>query len=357
LGTNPLLIDVQQRQRIIQFLAFAQYLCLGGSYYFRRVQSATIERYLLHSATLVSSVTGYDPRKEKPTDRGLAPPIAALLTDYKRWEKVPNRKEPWTPELQRNLDDFVQAQTPEEFSLLQVLSDFTATGLYTGCRVSEYAQTSGVMRRMGKHALDRVDNSSVAFTLHDIKFFKGKRPITHHVLASCASINVALEMVDSVTVTWTTQKNQIRGESKSYHKNQKCPGLCPVYRFLRIILRFIKLMGHTTDIPVSIYRDNTGAMHNIVRTDVDSVLQSTVQRLFKLDPVTDKETYTKWTSHSIRVGACNILFGAGLKDTVIQFRLRWRSLSFMNYFRNLGAISQAQNDAVNMAIDHPDLFY
>jgi hypothetical protein len=29
----------------------------------------------------------------------------------------------------------------------------------------------------------------------------------------------------------------------------------------------------------------------------------------------------------------------------------------MNYFRNLGAISQEQNNAVNMAIDHPDLFY
>jgi hypothetical protein len=30
---------------------------------------------------------------------------------------------------------------------------------------------------------------------------------------------------------------------------------------------------------------------------------------------------------------------------------------FMNYFCNLGAISQQQNTAVNMAIDHPDLFY
>jgi hypothetical protein len=124
-----------------------------------------------------------------------------------------------------------------------------------------------------------------------------------------------------------------------------------------IILRFIKLMGHNSDIPISVFRDTKGTTHNIVRTDVDSVLQSTVKRHFQLDPVVDKETVHKWTSHSIRVGACNILFGAGQHETVIKFRLRWRSMAFMNYFRNLGAMSQQQNTAVNMAIDHPDLFY
>jgi hypothetical protein len=193
--------------------------------------------------------------------------------------------------------------------------------------------------------------------LDDIAFFKGKKHITHTVLTKCASIEEAVELLDTVTLTWTTQKNGVRGEQILHHKNSGCPGLCPIYQFVRIVHRFIKLMGHKTDIPLSVYRGPTGVVYNVVCTDIDSVFQSMAIRHFKLDVATDKATIAKWTSHSLRVGACNILFGAGTHETTIKFRLRWRSMSFMNYFHNLGAISQEQNNAVNMAIDHPDLFY
>jgi hypothetical protein len=143
LGDNPLLINAPQRRMVVQFTAFCEYLCAGGTYHFSRVLSATISRYLLAAASLVSSVTGKDPRKDDATDKGNGRDIAALLAGYKRWESMPNRWEPWTPELQRNLDDYITKLPTDKFSLLEVVSDFTATGLYTGCRVSEYAQSSG----------------------------------------------------------------------------------------------------------------------------------------------------------------------------------------------------------------------
>jgi hypothetical protein len=357
LGDNPLLTDVAQKRRTIQFMMYAQFLCGGGTYHFKHVQKATIDKYLLAAATLVSSVTGFDPRKDNPADKGYSQQLTAVLEEYKRWDKMPNRREPWTPELQRNLDRHVTLQKGTEFDLLEVLSDFTATGLYTGCRISEYAQSSLVSRPVGRHAVDRFDQSPVAFTLNDISFFKVKGAITHETIMACTTIDKALAMVDVVELTWTTQKNGVRGEKKTFFKNSKCTGLCPVYRFLRIVRRFLTLMGHRTDLPISVYRDPHGKLFNITRKDIDDVLQATAVRQFRLVAASDTVTISKWSSHSIRVGACNILFGAGVKDHVIQFRLRWRSMAFMDYFRNIGAISQEQTNAVNLAIEQPELFY
>jgi hypothetical protein len=116
-------------------------------------------------------------------------------------------------------------------------------------------------------------------------------------------------------------------------------------------------MGFKADILVSVYKGSDGVMHNVTRTKIDTVLQATVCRVFKLDLAKHRSIVGKWTSHSIRVGACNILFGAGESDHVTQFCLRWKSVILMNYFRNLGAISEAQNAAVQKAIEQPELFY
>jgi hypothetical protein len=82
-----------------------------------------------------------------------------------------------------------------------------------------------------------------------------------------------------------------------------------------------------------------------------------VCRHFKLDKTKNRTIVGKWTTHSIRVGACSILFSTGESNHVIQFRLRWKSMTFMNFFRNLGAISAVQNAAVQKAIEQPELFY
>jgi hypothetical protein len=77
------------------------------------------------------------------------------------------------------------------------------------CRTIRNAISHNIIRRA---ALDRVDKTPVAFTLDDIAFFKGKKRITHTVLAKCASIKEAVELLNTVTLTWTTQKNGIWGE-------------------------------------------------------------------------------------------------------------------------------------------------
>jgi hypothetical protein len=51
--------------------------------------------------------------------------------------------------------------------------------------------------------------------------------------------------------------------------------------------------------------------------------------------VTDPKELEKFSSHSIRVGACVALHAAGVSKLNIKFALRWKSDSFYTYLRNL----------------------
>ena len=46
------------------------------------------------------------------------------------------------------------------------------------------------------------------------------------------------------------------------------------------------------------------------------------------------------------MGATNLLYANGFSAHQIQTVLRWRSLAFMTYFRNLTSVSDKQNEAV-----------
>ena len=54
--------------------------------------------------------------------------------------------------------------------------------------------------------------------------------------------------------------------------------------------------------------------------------------VFHLKP--KDELLTRYTMHSIRVTACNLLHCQGMSDTYIQSRLRWTSDAFLGYLRN-----------------------
>ena len=56
----------------------------------------------------------------------------------------------------------------------------------------------------------------------------------------------------------------------------------------------------------------------------------------------------RWTSHSIRVTACNLLHRQGMSDTYIQSRLRWTSNAFLGYLRNTLYTAAAHTKALHI---------
>jgi hypothetical protein len=69
--------------------------------------------------------------------------------------------------------------------------------------------------------------------------------------------------------------------------------------------------------------------------------------VYKLDPVKDCEHLRKWSSHSLRVGACVILHGMGFTDSQIKLLLRWRLDAFFDYLRNITGLAFKQYRALH----------
>ena len=75
-------------------------------------------------------------------------------------------------------------------------------------------------------------------------------------------------------------------------------------------------------------------------------LQTIAKTVFHLD-ANDKDLH-RWTSHSLRVTACNLLHRQGFSDTYIQSRLRWRSNAFLDYIRNTLYTAAAHTKALHI---------
>ena len=76
-------------------------------------------------------------------------------------------------------------------------------------------------------------------------------------------------------------------------------------------------------------------------------MRRAASKLYNLDTVKHKAQLALWSSHSLRVGACTLLYSQGFSAMEIQFLLRWKSDAFMTYLRNLAVTSRRQNVAVN----------
>ena len=65
--------------------------------------------------------------------------------------------------------------------------------------------------------------------------------------------------------------------------------------------------------------------------------------------ITFKKELSKFTPHSIRVGACVFLHAQHVSAENIKFRLRWRSNSFRIHLRNIIQLEEKHRDAIRAA--------
>ena len=139
-----------------------------------------------------------------------------------------------------------------------------------------------------------------------------------------------------VNIRFKKQKNDRNMEIIPYAKDFKNPSLCPVCAALRIIQRAIRLQVPAEE-PIGCYFATTGKHTKsrcfITADQVADYLRETAIATFGIKR-TDKKALERWSSHSIRVTACNLLHRQGMSDTYIQIRLRWTSKAFLEYLRN-----------------------
>jgi hypothetical protein len=117
---------------------------------------------------------------------------------------------------------------------------------------------------------------------------------------------------------------------------------------IRILRRFKRISAGNNNLPLSLHQSDDKQTFNITTKGIEQVMRATVARWANLDPANKShaKVLQMWSSHSLRVGATNILYANSFTEHQIMKLLRWESLAFMTYFRNLASVSDKQNDAI-----------
>jgi hypothetical protein len=228
--------------------------------------------------------------------------INAILTEVKRWERMPNRREPLTIDMityqQLQRDD----ATPH--SEAAAIYDWEVVGIFTGNRLSEWAQRDGTNDLTV--VVRNIDGTSKAFIIDDVEFYSaGRRRMTR------AQALARPYLVETADIRWRFQKNGNNGEKKTIVRIADKPGLCPVSAILRIVQRWrdLKLPA---DHPLAVFTDDglaTGTAQFITEKHINAALQTAAREVYN---ITKPDELARFTSHSIRVGACVSLHAADI---------------------------------------------
>jgi hypothetical protein len=145
-----------------------------------------------------------------------------------------------------------------------------------------------------------------------------------------------------------TQKNGQNNEKREHARNPYVGTPCHITSTIRIVQRFSRLIGtNHRNVPLSVCRHANGQVRCITASIIESTFRMAAAHVCKLDPVKDCEHLCKWSSHSLRVGACVMLHGMGFADSQIKLLPRWRSDAFFDYLRNVTGLAFKQCRALH----------
>jgi hypothetical protein len=325
---------------------YAVHLATGHAISCRAVKAKTIEKYLRNVSAFCARSNPRDPRKAEQTNKALAPAIQGVLDEVKRWENIPERREPFTIEMLRYLIE-LRDSLPHihgQDSCLAAMVDWATDGLYDGFRLSEWAQPNG------HHALHNPQlnfkGGIQAFCIEDVEFFTYEK--VRVPTADIIHLSPSDPLVGRDMWRYRTQKNGQNNEKREHTRNPYVGTPCHITSTIRIVQRFSRLIGtNHRNVPLSVYRHANGQVRYITASIIESTFRMAAAHVYKLDPVKDCEHLRKWSSHSLRVGACVILHGMGFTDSQIKLLLRWRSDAFFDYLRNITGLAFKQCRALH----------
>jgi hypothetical protein len=251
--------------------------------------------------------------------------IERELQDFERWEKMPNRKDPLTKKMVRALAEM--AKGTHEDSKEHAFLDWCIVGLHMGYRRCEWAS-----EKNPKHSEDfpRAQNPTKEIyqvLVDDFRILgEGGARITDDLTHPADKLSAAV-------VTVRFQKNGDHGQKITQAANTADPQFCCVRAIQRIKQRAHRL-GLSGPSPASAYRAHQKSRkpnYFYVRI-IQQLLTRMAEKAYDCDA---KEAGLSYTGHSLRIGATVILYCGGARDTEIQHRIRWRSLSFLTYLRDV----------------------
>eukprot|EP00956_Cyclotella_meneghiniana_P012883 scaffold18357_cov62-Cyclotella_meneghiniana.AAC.1 len=290
------------------------------------------------------------------TDRNLPSPrsapvdyVGVILDAVRKFEKVPDRREMIHDAMYTHmLSQYRTHVATSPDALVPALIEWLILARWVGPRKSEWCSDSPTKYKViDDEYWDGPD--ALPFIFEDFVF----------LTASGQEIKITKDMwSDPQTSMPSTfaylvlrvrkQKNNDNYQKLTYARIYKNPLLCPVRAAFRIVCRGRRLRLPKTH-PAAVHFSSTHKSFRLITAnDTNVYLRRVAQAVYKLPA--GSNALRLWSTHSLRVTACNLLHRAGFSDSAIKNRLRWRSDSFMMYLRNTFYTADAHASALDLGI-------
>ena len=283
--------------------------------------------------------------------------LAPVYRDIKKYELLPDRKEPYSPKMHSLAKEIAARFSPD--CLVAALTNSFEQGYCAGYRLGEFAQPAN----RSDPTSPQLSNDPTAI-IRTRAFVPNDFRAQLHTGARLRGLEIILhrlEEIDLIFPCWRTQKNGRHGEEKKYARNPNPLGVCfvsAVYRALKCFRRLMILDPRLDPsfTPLTVYwstKENCVKLLNAIH--IETFMRRLAMTVYHLHPVRDAKELQRWSSRSLRVGAAVTLHAMGFSGLDIQWMLRWQSTAFMVYLRNVAVLSQRQCEALDRAAALPFL--
>ena len=337
------------RRATLQLGMYAQHLGSANGLLCKTLKVDTIKRYIQNVSDFFTNfgTPRVDFRYDTQGDKTFSPVLTSVYKELARWESVPNRREAFTLAMLDALRERITKTKPHFHSLICALADQFEIGLFNGQCWAEFAQTPATSDP--DHPQLNIAGDAQAFCLNDTRVVTADG----RSLVGAAMLQVPVEQCSTGFVRWRFQKNGDNGQELMWAVASLDDDYSLVVPLYNVVRRFVALRG-AADIttPLALYattRKHKPVVRLITDRDIEGLMRSLACEVYKFHPVKDKAILSKWSAHSLRVGAAVLLHAMDFTGEQIKFILRWRSNAFMVYLRSNIILANKQVRALNEA--------
>lgn len=264
----------------------------------------------------------------------LIPYLHARIELRRKWEQPREKREPYTFDMFKvfaaQVTSAEQANPKTFLGKLSLVFDTQCLGIFTGSRISEYAQSKGSRTTVSRVPLPPGQATTVAppvaFMAQDFTFLSSSgHIIPHHDLFSKPHIATSLH------ITFRHDKSGRNFCVRKYGRGKTW--LCPIAAAIRLLHRAHLLQVVPLD-PICAYRSHSNSSYSYLRdTDVTATMRNMCIAAYP-----DPKHYLRlhlhcFASHSNRVTAAVALSQTNMSIDDIAQRLRWKPESVAYYLR------------------------
>lgn len=292
------------------------------------------------------------------TDRRLPSPrqadmdfVAVILDAVRKYQSVPKRREIIHDNMFEHLVAMhTRLSKTNPDALVPATIEWFLLGRWVGPRRSEWCSDSPTNYKTIDDPEWGDRPNALPFIFQDFRFLDSTGKELHITERMWRNTNSPLPLeFTHLELRVRKQKNNDNYQKLTYTRLVKRPKMCPVLNAFRIVCRGRRL-GLADTHPAAVYAvTSPKATHRLITgDDANRLLRQTAQTVFNLKATSPD--LKLWSTHSLRVTACNLLHRAKFSDSYIKNRLRWKSDSFLMYLRNTFYTADAHAKALDLEV-------